>query len=463
MPEKRHRLAERRKAVGLSQERLAETIGVDRSTVVRWERGETHPHPWHRPRLAHALAVSIEELAGLLGGSPGQVAPGATGSTGQVPPPPAPATAPGPALVPAPRTPGRTPAAGHMPAPAGPRPGAGARAGPGSGSPQVDGLTRGLRARLLVRGAAGGPEPTGRELAAVDREVRLAHDAYQRADYQRAVRALPALITDAEQLVRSATTRRYEQQAQRLLAISFLAASKVATKLGDGVLGWVAADRAVTAALAAGDRAVSGVGAYQVARALLQTPDRLGEAAEVLAAAVAELRRPREPDGPAERSVLGALLLLAAVVAARRQQPAEASARLAAASELAARQRRDDNQLWTGFGPTNVRIHALSVAVALRQPRRAVEIAETLDPSALPAALVSRRAQVHIDLATGFSQATAGGPPALLHLLEAERIAPELVRLSHVTRTLLARLLRQERRLAMPGLRPLAARAGVLG
>lgn len=62
MAHKRHRLAERRKSVGLSQESLAEKIGVDRSTVVRWERGETHPHPWHRPRLARVLAVSIEEL-----------------------------------------------------------------------------------------------------------------------------------------------------------------------------------------------------------------------------------------------------------------------------------------------------------------------------------------------------------------------------------------------------------------
>lgn len=432
--QKRHRLAERRKAVGLSQERLAEAIGVDRSTVVRWERGETHPHPWHRPRLARALAVSIEELTGLLGAPPPR--PPAAAS-------PAP---PAPALRRAPKP--------HQ------EPGSGS--GSGSGNPRVEGLTRELRARLLVRGLTNGPEPTGRDLAAVDQEVRVAHDAYQRADYHGAVRVLPALITDAEHLVREAPTGRDEQQAHRLSAIAFLAASKLASKLGDGVLGWVAADRAVTSALAAGDRAASAAGAYQVARALIQSPERLGDAAEVLAAAVADLRWPREQDGPAELSVLGALFLLAAVVAARRQQPAEASARLATAAELAARLRRDDNQLWTGFGPTNVRIHALSVAVALRQPQRAIEIAETLDTSAMPAALVSRRAQVHIDLAAAFSQSTAGGPPALLHLLAAERIAPEVVQLSHAARTLVAGLLRHERRLATPGLRQLAARAGVL-
>jgi transcriptional regulator with XRE-family HTH domain len=63
---RRRRLAERRKAVGLSQERLAEIVGVDRSTVVRWERADTEPQPWHRPKLADALQVSTEELAQML-------------------------------------------------------------------------------------------------------------------------------------------------------------------------------------------------------------------------------------------------------------------------------------------------------------------------------------------------------------------------------------------------------------
>ncbi|MBN1173070.1 MAG: helix-turn-helix transcriptional regulator [Micromonosporaceae bacterium] len=63
---RRHRLAQRRKTVGLSQEGLAETVGVDRTTVVRWERSDNAPQPWHRPRLAHALKISVEELAELL-------------------------------------------------------------------------------------------------------------------------------------------------------------------------------------------------------------------------------------------------------------------------------------------------------------------------------------------------------------------------------------------------------------
>jgi DNA-binding XRE family transcriptional regulator len=59
---KRRALAERRKVVGRTQEQLAEVLDVERSTVVRWEAGETTPQPWNRPKLAEALAVSVDEL-----------------------------------------------------------------------------------------------------------------------------------------------------------------------------------------------------------------------------------------------------------------------------------------------------------------------------------------------------------------------------------------------------------------
>jgi tetratricopeptide (TPR) repeat protein/transcriptional regulator with XRE-family HTH domain len=66
MAAKRSRLIQRRKVVGLSQEALAGALRVERSTVVRWERGETEPQPWIRPRLATALQVSLDELNELL-------------------------------------------------------------------------------------------------------------------------------------------------------------------------------------------------------------------------------------------------------------------------------------------------------------------------------------------------------------------------------------------------------------
>ncbi|MCA1604606.1 MAG: helix-turn-helix domain-containing protein, partial [Acidobacteria bacterium] len=63
---RRHGLAQRRKAVGFTQESFAERLGVERSTVVRWEAGETEPLPETRPKMARALQVSIDQLAQLL-------------------------------------------------------------------------------------------------------------------------------------------------------------------------------------------------------------------------------------------------------------------------------------------------------------------------------------------------------------------------------------------------------------
>ncbi|MER6695621.1 helix-turn-helix transcriptional regulator [Streptomyces fimicarius] len=63
---KRHGLMRRRRAVGLTQERLAEALRVERSTVARWESGKTSPQPWIRPRLSELLQVSAEELSELL-------------------------------------------------------------------------------------------------------------------------------------------------------------------------------------------------------------------------------------------------------------------------------------------------------------------------------------------------------------------------------------------------------------
>ncbi|MEW1633739.1 helix-turn-helix domain-containing protein [Streptomyces sp. NPDC093801] len=59
-------LPERRKTLGYSQEKLAELLGVDRTTVGRWEGGKITPQPCQRPGLARALDISLQELEALL-------------------------------------------------------------------------------------------------------------------------------------------------------------------------------------------------------------------------------------------------------------------------------------------------------------------------------------------------------------------------------------------------------------
>ncbi|MGC9539909.1 helix-turn-helix transcriptional regulator [Streptomyces sp. UG1] len=59
-------LAKRRKAMGYSQEKFAHALSVDRTTVGRWERGETTPDAVQRPRMAELLQLDLAELDVLL-------------------------------------------------------------------------------------------------------------------------------------------------------------------------------------------------------------------------------------------------------------------------------------------------------------------------------------------------------------------------------------------------------------
>ncbi|WNV90241.1 helix-turn-helix transcriptional regulator [Umezawaea sp. Da 62-37] len=67
MGDRREAFASRREVMGFTQESFATAVGVEFSTVGRWERGVLTPQPWRRPRIAKALAVSLDDLDVMLG------------------------------------------------------------------------------------------------------------------------------------------------------------------------------------------------------------------------------------------------------------------------------------------------------------------------------------------------------------------------------------------------------------
>ena len=72
-----------------------------------------------------------------------------------------------------------------------------------------------------------------------------------------------------------------------------------------------------------------------------------------------------------------------------------------------------------------------------------------------------RLVQFHLDSAWAHFQLKED-PLAVIHLLDAERVAPQLVHSYHTARDLIQDLLAREHRGQVPGLRGLALRAGVL-
>ncbi len=183
---------------------------------------------------------------------------------------------------------------------------------------------------------------------------------------------LPAVLDDAQALVLASSGAR-RQRALRAQAGAYVAASKLASKAGDGQLAWLAADRAATAAGLADATALSAVAAYQAACALLRLPGRLSDAETIAVAAAADIGPTATGDDADLLSARGSLLLLAALVAARRNDAQAARRYLTEAASAAEQLGRDDNRLWTAFGPTNVVIHEISVAVTLGQPDEAAK------------------------------------------------------------------------------------------
>jgi tetratricopeptide (TPR) repeat protein len=289
-------------------------------------------------------------------------------------------------------------------------------------------------------------------------QVERLHRDYQAARYEMVVRELPDLIALIDGVPRIAVTEE-RREALCTYVSAYVGAAKLLTKLGVTDLAVVAADRAATIAVEADSLVAQGMAAYQVVCALLRADHT--EEAERLAVSMADkLHGSATAETPTLVSVAGALWLIAAVAAARRTDRGEAWARLDAAEQLAGLLGEDANHAWTAFGPTNVRIHRVTVAAELGDPGEALRAATDVDPTKLAEGLRSRRAQVYLDLAWAQAQRKRDAE-ATLHLLEAERAAPEAIRYNAMVRDLLREMLARARR-PNSVLHDLSVRAGVL-
>jgi transcriptional regulator with XRE-family HTH domain len=295
---------------------------------------------------------------------------------------------------------------------------------------------------------------TGLRILAAD-----AHRMYQSAEYEPLVSRLPALLSAADSL--NSTTRGADRREVLFSYVSsYVVAAKLLTKMGSSDLALLAADRCANAALEVESDEALGMAAYQVVCAFLKA-DRPEDAEGLALRMATRLEVKAVSDAPNVVSVTGALWLISAVIAARKTDRVEAWRRLDVAQRLADRLGHDANYAWTAFGPTNVAIHRVSVSAELGDASGALDAAMSIDPGNLPEGLNSRRAQVNLDLAWAQAQRKRDAE-AILHLLEAERIAPAAVRYNVVVREMVREMLARSKRTRSSALHGLAVRAGVL-
>ena len=289
--------------------------------------------------------------------------------------------------------------------------------------------------------------------------VQQVNRTYQAARYDEAGRMLPALIRGVEIAARTCP-RRDSGAVSVVRAEIYQATTMVLSRVGETSLAWTAADRAVNAAEHAEGGLLAAVSAFRLAHVFVRRKHTT-QARDLVTGAAAALERSTPDSDPERLSVVGSLHLADALAAAAEFDRAAADRSLATAQRIASRLGGDRNDHWTAFGPTNVRIHQISAAVAFGDAGTAVDTGGTLDVGRLPEGLAGRRSQVSLDLARAYAQQRHDAA-AVNMLLDAERSAPQLVRYDTVTHDLLALLLRREHRASTPQLRPLAHRAGVI-
>jgi transcriptional regulator with XRE-family HTH domain len=276
-------------------------------------------------------------------------------------------------------------------------------------------------------------------LTDLQQDIADVWDNYQRSQYGTLARRLPFLIHDCH-----TATRIYDgaegQRAHALTAYVHQVATLFLTKIGEADLAWIAAVRGLAAANTSNDHVVIGSLSRAAAHALLA----IGEYAQArgLASATAQFLEPRlAKPTPQVLSVYGSLHLVCALAAARAGDRASADIHVTEAEASAGRLGVDGNYVWTAFGPTNVKIHQVCVAMEFGDVQRAIEIAPSLDTSALP---VERRVRHAIETSRAYSRWNRVDD-ALTALLDAEQVGPDQVRYHRLSRMIVREILARPR------------------
>lgn len=233
-----------------------------------------------------------------------------------------------------------------------------------------------------------------------------------------------------------------QQRAYGLLAEAYYAVDQVLSKLGHIDLASLAVDRYEWAAERSGDPLAVLIGHYRRAGELI-TAANWDAAARFLDSSRATIKDQLGDGDPTTLSVWGNLHLKSGLAAARAGRRDESDDHLAEARETAQRigTDRDDYRLF--FGPTNVDIWSVGLAVEMCDGTEAVKRAEGLHlPAGTPRERVGHH---HIDTARAWLL-HGDRRRALASLITARHTAPQQTRYHPMVHETIRVLARQDRR-----------------
>ncbi|MFF8280020.1 helix-turn-helix domain-containing protein [Streptomyces lateritius] len=333
----------------------------------------------------------------------------------------------------------------------------------------VEAVRRALQRHDIITGSFDDSESEPVSVPVLRRKLTYARTGFQAGHFAQLASEIPQLLVDA---TRAARHHQGDDQltSYAVLSLTLELAEAAAIKWGCSDLAVLAGHRAVIAAERSGSPVIMASAARHLGDAMTNHGEAAAAAEFVLAAArrlEADLLR----SGPEGYSVLGMLYLKAAMAAAAAAEaedldPARHARRvpdyLDEAGEHAVRLGRDDNLLWTSFGPTNVALYRVASHVQLSEGADAVAVAAEIPTSSLDALPRERRAHLLTDRALAEKQAGLR-ERAVGTLLEAEELAPEEVRCRPRTRSLVENLRLLGVGSAEGRLRMLAERCGLPG
>lgn len=246
---------------------------------------------------------------------------------------------------------------------------------------------------------------------------------------------LHGLVPDLETAAR-AVSENQQAEVFELLASTYQACSAALAKLGEPEAAWIAADRAMAAAERAGNPLLVAAGAFRLVFVFLAA-HHYGQAEETACTAADALWQRANAGDPQAISLWGGLTLQRAITAARTSEADAAYGHLEQARQIAARLGEGRSAFDTEFGPANVSLHEIAVAVELGDAGRALRVAAAVDTTGLSA---ERQARMLIDVARAHIQRRHTAE-AVAALRQAEDITPEQIRTHAMVRQLVSDLL----------------------